>query len=136
MTERFIKLTTDNHFCIVSIPEVPDKGKDGRFNAFVHQELDCDTYELVYIPMIHDQEIVMLVDESGLLNGKSANLFPWFLYSGLSWEAPIVGDVLFVGTHRVGELNELDFRGLTQQQIDYMTELFRQVQIKAEKTVG
>ena len=126
MTEKFIKLTTDNHFSVVSIPEVPNKETDRRFNNFVHKEINCDIYELVYIPMIHDQDIVMLVDESGLFNGKSANLFPWFLYSDLSWEAPIVGDVLFVGTHRVGELNELDFCGLTQKQIDYMTELFKQ----------
>ena len=124
MTEKFIKLTTDNHFSVVSIPEVPNKETDRRFNNFVHKEINCDIYELVYIPMIHDQDIVMLVDENGILRQKPINIFPWFLYSECDFNSPIVGDVLFVGLHRVGELDELDFCGLTQKQIDYMTELF------------
>ena len=126
--ERFIKLTTDNQFTIVSIPAVPDKELDNSFNRFVHRELDCEIYESVYLRFIRERDIVMLVDESGLLKFKKPNLFPWLFYSRFDLNAPIVGDVLFVGVHRIGELQELDFCGLTQDQIDYLTDLFKSYQ--------
>lgn len=124
MTERFIKLTTDDIFTVVSIPSVPDKELDNSFNQFVHRELDCDIYEAVWLRSIREHNIVMLVDECGLLKNKKANLFPWLFYSGFDLYAPIVGDVLFVSTHLVGELQELDFCGLNQEQIDYLTKIF------------
>ena len=125
MTERFIKLTTDDNFTVVSIPACPDKELDNSFNAFVHRELACDIYEAVWLPSLRQHNIVMLVDESGLFMDKKANIFPWFIYSRLALPAPIVGDVLFVSTHRVGELQELDFCGLSQEQIDFLTNLFK-----------
>ena len=124
MVERFLKLTAENMLTVVSIPEVRDKEQDGRFNQFVHNEIDCDIYECVYLQIMADQDIVMLVDENGILRQKPINIFPWVLYSECDFNSPIVGDVLFVGLHRVGELDELDFCGLTQKQIDYMTDLF------------
>ena len=124
MSERFIKLTTDDNFTIVSIPGVPDKELDNTFNDFVHRELDCDIYEAVWHLFFTQHNIVMLVDESGLFTDKKANILPWFIYSRLDIHAPIVGDVLFVSTHRVGELQELDFCGLSQDQIVFLTNLF------------
>ena len=123
--ERFIKLTTDDQFTIVSFPEVLDKGVDGSFNKMVHLEIDCEIYERVCLRSISVRGISILVDESGILKGKRPNMFPWLLYSCFNLEAPIVGDVLFVGEHRIGELQELDFCGLTQDQIDYLTDLFK-----------
>ena len=125
MEERFVKLTTENQFTIVSYSEVPDKGVDGSFNDMVHREIDCTLYERVCLRSIYDHGISMLVDESGILKGKRPNLFPWLFYSDLCLEAPIVGDVLFVGEHRIGEFQELDFCGLNQDQIDYLTDLFK-----------
>ena len=125
MTERFIKLTTDDNFTVVSIPACPDKELDNSFNKFVHRELACDIYEAVWLPSLRQHNIVMLVDESGLFTDKKVNIFPWFIYSRLDLHAPIVGDVLFVSTHRVGELQELDFCGLSQEQIDFLTNLFK-----------
>lgn len=125
MEERFIKLTTENQFTIVSYPEVPDKGIDSSFNDMVHREINCTLYERVCLRDIYNHGISMLVDESGLLKLKKPNLIPWFFYSNLSFEAPIVGDVLFVGEHRIGELQELDFCGLTQDQIDYLIKLLK-----------
>jgi hypothetical protein len=124
MTERFIKLTTDDNFTVVSIPACPDKELDNSFNEFVHRELDCDIYEAVWLLHFCDHNIVMLVDESGLLKDKSVNLFAWAHYSRLNMRAPIVGDVLFASTHLVGELHELDFCGLDQEQIDFLTKAF------------
>jgi len=132
--ERFIKLTTDNQFTIVSIPAVPDKELDNSFNRFVHRELDCEIYESVYLRSIRERDIVMLVDESGLLKFKKPNLFPWLFYSRLDLNALIVGDVLFVGLHRVGELQELDFCGLNQSQIEYLTSLFKQFLLIIQET--
>ena len=123
--ERFVKLTTDNRITILSVMAVPDKGSDRRFNDMVHRELDCSIYERVCLRDIYNHGISMLVDESGLLKLKKPNLIPWFFYSNLSFEAPIVGDVLFVGEHRIGELQELDFCGLTQDQIDYLIKLLK-----------
>ena len=123
--ERFVKLTTDDQFTIVSFPEVLDKGVDGSFNKMVHREIDCEFYERVCLRSIYHRGIAMLVDESGILKGKRPNLFPWLFYSQLNLGAPIVGDVLFVGEHRIGELQELDFCGLSQDQIDYLTDLFK-----------
>ena len=125
-TEKFIKLTANDNFTVVSIPEVPDKELDSSFNDFVHRELDCDLYEPVYLRSIRQHNIVMLVDEPGLFKNKRPNFFPWLFYSSLDLSAPIVGDVLFVSTHRVGDLQELDFCGLDQEQIDYLTKIFNE----------
>ena len=123
--ERFLKLTTDDQLIMVSRREIPDKGVDGSFNKMVHLEIDCELYERVCLRSIYNRGIAMLVDESGILKGKRPNLFPWLFYSQLNLGAPIVGDVLFVGEHRIGELQELDFCGLSQDQIDYLTDLFK-----------
>ena len=123
--ERFLKLTTDDQLIMVSRREIPDKGVDGSFNKMVHLEIDCELYERVCLRSIYHRGIAMLVDESGILKGKRPNFFPWLFYSQLNLGAPIVGDVLFVGEHRIGELQELDFCGLTQDQIDYLTDLFK-----------
>lgn len=133
MNERFVRLTTENEFTIISYPEVLDKGNDGSFNDMVHREIDCTLYERVCLRSIYDRGIVMLVDESGLLVGKKPNLFPWLFYSGWNIEAPIVGDVLFVGEHRIGKYQELDFCGLSSEQIDYLVDLFKRFNAECEK---
>ena len=125
MIERFVKVTTNNQFTILSVSEVPDKDIDRSFNDMVHRELDCSLYERVCMPSIYNHGIAMLVDESGILKSKEPNLFPWFYYSGMNFCAPIVGDVLFVGEHRIGEFHEIDFCGLNQGQIDFLTRLFK-----------
>ena len=64
--------------------------------------------------------IVMLVDESGLLKCKPVNLRAWHIYSGMNFDAPIVGDVLFCGEcyEDFGEgFPEHDFCALSETQI-------------------
>jgi hypothetical protein len=122
MTERFIKLSAKtNKAEIVSIPAVPDKELDSSFNEFIHRELDCDIYEAVDVGGTF-RNIMMLVDERGKLRHCYANMIAWMIYNGIDYRDPIVGDVMFVGLHRVGELQELDFCGLTNEQIENIME--------------
>ena len=70
---------------------------DKKFNDFVHKAINCDCYECVYPVLFREYNIVMLVDESGLLKCKPVNPYAWRIYSGMNFDAPIVGDVLFCG---------------------------------------
>jgi hypothetical protein len=70
---------------------------DKKFNDFVHKTINCDCYESVYPVPFRKYNIVMLVDESGLLKCKPVNPHAWRIYSGMNFDAPIVGDVLFCG---------------------------------------
>ena len=122
MTEKFIKLSArTNSAEVLSIPAVPDKETDVSFNEFVHRELDCEIYEAVDVSGTF-KNIMMLVDECGKLRQCYANVIAWMIYNGMDYYDPIVGDVLFVGLHRVGELQELDFCGLTDEEIENITE--------------
>lgn len=119
--EKFFKINVDNSISIVSIPDCPDKELDNSFNNFVHQELNCDLYECVSVSRFFDgRPYFMLVDESGLLKDKSINIIPWAIYNNCYSQAPIVGNVLLVNSHRVGELQELDFCGFSDSELSYI----------------
>ena len=93
---------------------------DIKFNDFVHKTINCDLYECVYPVLFRKYNIVMLVDESGLLKRKPANPHAWRIYSGMDFGAPIVGDVLFCSTcyEDFGEgFPEQDFCALSETQI-------------------
>lgn len=93
---------------------------DKDFNTFVHKAINCDCYECVYLVLFREYNIVMLVDESGLLKRKPSNLHAWRIYSGMNWDASIVGDVLFCSTcyEDFGEgFPEQDFCALSETQI-------------------
>lgn len=122
MTEKFIKLSAKTNTAeLLEIPAVEDKELDNSFNEFVHREIDCDIYEAVDVGGTFDG-VMMLVDESGKWRGKQVNNIAWLIYNGCNPLDHIVGDVIFCGTHRVGELQELDFCGLTEEQVSEILE--------------
>ena len=93
---------------------------DKKFNDFVHKAIGCDCYESVYPVTFRMYHIVMLVDESGLLKRKPVNPHAWRIYSGMNFDALIVGDVLFCGEcyEDFGEgFPEHDFCALSETQI-------------------
>lgn len=122
MTEKFIKLSAEKNTAeVLEIPAVEDKELDNSFNEFVHREIDCDLYGAVDVGGTFDG-VTMLVDESGKWRGKQVNNIAWLIYNGCNPLDHIVGDVIFCGTHRVGELQELDFCGLTDEQVNEIME--------------
>lgn len=125
MTEKFIKLSAaTNAANVMEIPAADDKELDNSFNEFVRREIDCDLYEAVDVGGTF-RGIMMLVDEIGKWRGKQVNNIAWLLYNGCNPLDHIVGDVIFCGTHRVGELQELDFCGLTDEQVSEIMEHVR-----------
>lgn len=129
MTEKFIKLSAEKNTAeVLEIPAVEDKELDNSFNKFVHRELDCDLYEAVDVGGTFS-DCMMLVDEEGKLCGKCVNRIAWLIYNGCNPLDHIVGDVIFCGTHRVGELQELDFCGLTDEQVSEIMEHVRRFRI-------
>lgn len=118
---EFLKLTVEGKLEHIEadFPE-HEEGLGNEFNDFVHKQIKCDIYENAYAPALR-HEICMLVDESGKPAGKKTNIVAWWMANRLNMLDPIVGDVLFCGVHRVGELQELDFCGLTEEQIQYIT---------------
>jgi hypothetical protein len=129
MTEKFIKLSAAKNTAeVLEIPAVEDKELDNSFNEFVHHEINCDLYEAVDVGGTF-KNVMMLVDESGKWRGKQVNNIAWLIYNGCNPRDHIVGDVIFCGTHRVGELQELDFCGLTDEQISEILEHVRRFRI-------
>lgn len=129
MTEKFIKLSAETNTAeVLEIPAVEDKELDSSFNEFVHREIDCDIYEAVDVGGTF-KNVIMMVDESGKLCGKRVNRIAWLIYNGCNPLDYIVGDVIFCGMHRVGELQELDFCGLTDEQIGEILEHVRRFRI-------
>ena len=96
---------------------------DEKFNDFVHKAINSDCYECVYPVPFRKYNIVMLVDESGLLKCKPVNPHAWRIYSGMNFDAPIVGDVLFCGLcyEDFGEgFPEQDFCALNHVQMNIL----------------
>lgn len=71
----------------------------------------------------------MLVDEEGKWNDKAVNPIAWLIYNRCNPLDHIVGDVIFCGLHRVGEYDELDFRGLTDEEVDNILDHIRRFKI-------
>ena len=113
---------------VLEIPTVDDKELDSSFNEFVHREIDCDIYQAVDVGGTF-KGVIMLVDDEGKLDGKRVNRIAWLIYNGCNPLDYIVGDVIFCGTHRVGELQELDFCGLTDEQVSEILEHVRRFKI-------
>ena len=118
---EFIKLTVEGKLEHIEadFPETEEEFCNS-FNNFVHKQIGCEMYELAPTPSLWNGAC-MLVDESGKLTGKKVNIVAWWIANRLNPLDPIVGDVLFCGMHRVGELQELDFCGLNEEQIKYIT---------------
>ena len=75
---KTVKITTDNKISIVDIP----------WTAEAKEKAICaDCVETV--------KVVMIVDESGIINNRPFNLAGSFLYGTQYHGAPIVGDILF-----------------------------------------
>lgn len=126
-TQKFLKLYPDGKLCEV-IFESRDTGDfDNHFNDFVHQQLECDIYEMADVSGTF-RNIAMLVDEEGWFKTEvQANPIAWMFHSAMNPAFPIVGSVLFTGLCRVGELEELDFCGLGNEDIDNIRDHVRRI---------
>ena len=121
---KYLLLKTNGELCEIDNTngEIFDC-TDKKFNDFVHKAINCDCYECVYPVPFRKYNIVMLVDESGLLKRKPTNLHAWRIYSGVNFDAPIVGDVLFCGLcyEDFGEgFPEQDFCALNHVQMNIL----------------
>lgn len=99
---NFIKCTTDCQMSIISLP-------DNDFKA-IADSIGADLFELVrvYSKALQEEDMVMIVDEEGLLKTKNrCNPVGSVLYGTLEHEHPIVGDILFARIDR--ESPERDF---------------------------
>ena len=89
----------------------------GDFHRKVHEFIDCDIFEIVYLSNYGD--LVMIVDESGKLYDKRVNPLASLLYPGTVYGDYIVGDVL------LGKMTNIDgefyITGLYTPAIIYFT---------------
>ena len=78
--------------------------------------LECFDIEVIKRPPFDEQGIIILADEDGKLRDKQYNFEMW--HGGIN-KTVLVGTVLFVGN------NEQDqWTGLSDEQIDFVKELF------------
>ena len=99
---NFIKCTTDCQMSIINLP-------DNDFKA-IADSIGADLFELVrvYSKALQEEDMVMIVDEEGLLKTENrCNPVGSVLYGTLEHEHPIVGDILFARIDK--ESPERDF---------------------------
>lgn len=99
---NFIKCTTDCQMSIISLP-------DNDFKA-IADSIGADIFQLVRVhsKTLQEEDMVMIVDEEGLLKTKNrCNPVGSVLYGTHEHGHPIVGDVLFARIDR--ESPERDF---------------------------
>lgn len=99
---NFIKCTTDCQMSIINLP-------DNDFKA-IADSIGADLFELVrfYSKALQEEDMVMIVDEEGLLKTENrCNPVGSVLYGTHEHGHPIVGDVLFARIDR--ESPERDF---------------------------
>lgn len=88
---KTVKVTTDN---IISIIDVD-------FDDFraIQRAIDCDCFETVRTERMRtvfgDDNLIMIVDESGLLKNLPLNMLGCVLYGTNKHGSPIVGDLIF-----------------------------------------
>lgn len=86
---KTVKITTDNKISIVDIPWTAEAKE---------KEICADCVETVKTQIMYNlfhDTVVMIVDESGIINGRPFNLAGSLLYGTQYHGAPIVGDILF-----------------------------------------
>lgn len=78
--------------------------------------LECFDIEVIKRPPFDEQDIIILADEDGKLRDRQYNFEMW--HGGIN-KTVLAGTVLFVG------INEQDqWTGLSEEQIDFVKELF------------
>lgn len=88
---KTVKVTTDN---IISIIDVD-------FDDFraIQRSIDCDCFETVRTErmqrVFEDNNLIMIVDESGILKNLPLNMLGSVLYGTNEHGSPIVGDLIF-----------------------------------------
>lgn len=78
--------------------------------------LECWDIEAIKRPPFDEQGIIILADEDGKLRDKQYNFEMW--HGGIN-KTVLVGTVLFVGNNEQGQ-----WTGLSDEQIDFVKELF------------
>lgn len=86
---KTVKITTDNKISIVDIPWTAE----AKEQAICADCVETVKTQIMY-SLFHDT-VVMIVDESGIINNRPFNLAGSFLYGTQYHGAPIVGDILF-----------------------------------------
>lgn len=110
--ENYILLHSNGSFETVTLDA------DKLLNEF-YKAIDCDCIETVSVGKIADTNILLIVDESGVLKGKPVNLLASPLYSGTAYGNPIVGDALLATTgFRAGDPDIVGFNDHQLQDIN------------------
>lgn len=78
--------------------------------------IDCDTIEVINIPVFKEENIILLVDEDGKLKDKKFN---FEIYHGGIAKTTFVGNVIFAGINKNGKWVKLN-----EKQIDFIYEKF------------
>lgn len=78
--------------------------------------IDCDTVEVINMPIFKEKNIILLVDEEGKLKDKKFN---FEIYYGGIAKTILVGNVVFAGIDKNGK-----WIGLNKKQIDFINEKF------------
>lgn len=86
---KTVKITTDNKISMVDIPWT----STAKERAICADCVETVKTQVMY-NLFHDT-VVMIVDESGIINGRALNLAGSLLYGTQYHGAPIVGDILF-----------------------------------------
>ena len=105
---NFIKCTTDCQMSIISLP-------DNDFKA-IADSIGADLFQLVRVhsKTLQEEDVVMIVDEEGLLKTKNrCNPVGSVLYGTLEHEHPIAGDILFARIDK--ESPERDFADMMRR---------------------
>ena len=140
---KLIRVSTDLQVTIHDYPEGSYQMQNGVLCKLIGD--DCDLYETVKPRRLYskvkigkemakrDHQIVMLVDEEGLLKSSEANILGSWLYETDKHGYPIVGNVLFVGTEykNMG----IDLCGVPEDVAESLKEEFEERIAKGERTL-
>ena len=111
---RVIVVKTDNTFEIKDI-----KGELKDYQDIVGGYIEPVRPAAAYRHKLMTLGLIFIVDEEGHMKNKDTNLVGTYLYNGSFVGYPIAGDIMFIG-----ETDE-EFRGLTDDEIMSLTQLFR-----------
>ena len=129
---KTVKITTDNKISIVDIPWTAE----AKEKAICADCVETVKTQIMY-NLFHDT-VVMIVDESGIINNRPLNLAGSFLYGTQYHGAPIVGDILF-GLQSGPEIlpleNPEDIMHLLMMKIPELQEENEVIHIKREKII-
>lgn len=133
--KKLVRVSTDLEVTIHDYPEGSYQMQNKVLKKLIGK--DCDLYESVRPKRLYskvkigkemakrDHQMVMLVDEEGLLKSLESNILGSWLYETDKHGCPIVGTVLFVGTAYTGM--GIDFCGISEDAAESLKEEFEEL---------